>query len=354
MVEIWSPSLTQDESSNFPVLLRCIAIDNNSHDVKTFCFETIDGRSLSFKPGQYLVLEAPVGAKLLQRAYTIASAPIAGSSLCELTIKRDGQFTQWLFDCFEVGHTIRASLPTGHFTLDLANRDKLLLLSGGVGITPMLSFSRHIANQNLSLDVVFIHSARSAQECLFSDELKDIEVNQPNFRYLQTLDSGCDNSHLNGLITPLWLAQNVPDIVGRAVFCCGPQGYMDKMRAITELLKVPPNHFHWESFGSQPQANSNMANSASQPPVQTYQIQLSRSKHQFEITSQQSIMQAFEAQQLPISGMCRNGGCRGCARQLISGEIEEIYPQALSDEEKEMGFILTCACRATSDLVIAD
>jgi NADH oxidoreductase Hcr len=361
MVETWSPdkaTAAPSATQNNTITLRCIAIDDNSPDVKTFCFETLDDQPLLFEAGQFVILKAQIGGSCYQRAYTLASAPALGRSICEITIKRDGLFTQWLFGSFAIGQTIEASRPMGEFTLKSSHHDPLLFLSGGVGITPMLSLSRMIASHNLSLDVVFIHAARSDQDILFFDELKDIEATLPAFRYLQCVDTGSLRADLNEPIGLSWLKQTVPDIAERAVYCCGPQGFMDNMQLFCQMLGVDTTQFISESFGGQPSALAFASPSPSGLSdlgrEQFFAIELQSSQRQFEASSHQSILQAYEAQQIPVMAMCRNGTCRSCARKLISGDMAEIYPQTLSEEERAMGYFLTCACRPTSDVVIAD
>ena len=104
-------------------------------DVKTFVFSAREPRLFRYKPGQFLTLDLPIGGQVINRCYTISSAPTRGH-LISITVKRvpGGIVSNWLHDTLKPGYELRASVPLGEFTAFDHHAPKYLFLSGGSGI----------------------------------------------------------------------------------------------------------------------------------------------------------------------------------------------------------------------------
>ena len=159
--------------------LCCIDQLRETSDVKTFVFKIassdgIDSHLFFHKPGQFITLRLKHDDEQLVRSYTIASSPSRPRTLC-LTIKRDpnGLVSRFMHDHFAIGDLLDIQGPGGAFNAkDIEFRQSVILLSGGSGITPLMSMARYFYDtSNRNHDFVFIHSARTPEDIIYAANL---------------------------------------------------------------------------------------------------------------------------------------------------------------------------------------
>jgi ferredoxin-NADP reductase len=154
--------------------LRVAAIFRETPNVKTFRLIKLEGGDVpfTFLPGQFLTFSAQIDGKPIRRSYTIASSP-AQRNYVEITVKREerGAESRYLHDNVAVGDHLEVSGPSGVFTYTGKETDSIVLISGGVGITPMMCVLRYLTDCGYPGDIFFIHGARTAQDLIFGAEL---------------------------------------------------------------------------------------------------------------------------------------------------------------------------------------
>ena len=248
--------------------LRCTQVVDETADIKTFRLSSAGGAPLSYQPGQFVTVEVAVGADRVKRSYTLASAP-SRPDLLEITVKRvpGGRVSSWLHDHFGVGDTlVVVGRAAGHFSCQLASTgEKILLVSGGSGISPAMSMSRYLHDTADPRDVVFLHSARTLDDVPFRRELALMAERNPRFCPIFTLTNEPARtwSGLRGRISAKVLEDAVPDLRERTVFLCGPTAFMQAVREALVVLQFPMTRFHAESFGGAPAVASVGAPAAS-------------------------------------------------------------------------------------------
>ena len=130
--------------------LRVARIIRQTPDVQTFRFASPDGGPLPFQhqPGQYLVISPLINGKKVNRPYTISSSPTQ-PDYCEITVKREemGLVSQHLHDTLREGHLFNISAPTGRFIFDGTQAESVVLIAGGVGITPLMAIARYLTDK---------------------------------------------------------------------------------------------------------------------------------------------------------------------------------------------------------------
>jgi ferredoxin-NADP reductase/ferredoxin len=232
--------------------VRCVQVIDETADVRTFRFAPISRTRFEFLPGQCVNLEVQVGSELLRRSYTIASPP-SRPDVLEVTVKRvhGGRVSSWLHDNLRLGDEVTLSGPIGKFSCELApHAEKVLFISAGSGITPVMSMSRFLHDIADPRDVVFLHSARNESTLIFRDEIVFIAARNPRFRAVITLTNASgDWQGLRGRITAALIEDAVPDFRQRAVFLCGPTPFMETVRGALMGSGFPMANFYAESFG---------------------------------------------------------------------------------------------------------
>lgn len=144
-----------------------VRIIQETPDVRTFRLASPDGTRLPFNylPGQHLFLSLQIAGKRVNRTHTIASSP-ARPAYCELTIKREeiGLASRHLHDTLREGDMLDVSAPAGRFTFDGTQSTSIVLIAGGVGITPLMSILRYLTDQSWKGDIHFLYCARTPQD----------------------------------------------------------------------------------------------------------------------------------------------------------------------------------------------
>ncbi|MBK7004347.1 MAG: FAD-dependent oxidoreductase [Burkholderiales bacterium] len=264
-----APKLAPPDPVQHRLVARCTEVLDLTADVKAFRFVDDAGHPMDYKPGQFVTLELEVEGKRVFRSYTMSSTP-TNPAYFELTVKRveGGAVSNWLCDHLQVGATLRMTGPHGKFTCAPKPRKKLLFLSAGSGVTPMLSMARWIrdqqqseqpqnhhsnAGEHVDTDVVYFHCARTANDLIFGDEVQAMAAANPRFVQHVSLTRSTKQDRwkgLTGYLTAAMLKKMAPDFAEREVYVCGPSGFMDGSKAIFQHAGFAMAHFHEESFGT--------------------------------------------------------------------------------------------------------
>ena len=187
-------------------MLVCRQVRQETHDVATFVFSGRTPCLFRFRPGQFLTLELPIGGGIVNRSYTI-SASAARPYRLSITVKRKtgGVVSNWLHDNLRPGVEVRAVGPLGDFTPPASSAPKWLMLSGGSGITPLMSMARTCCDLSDDRDVVFVHAARSPADIIFRHELDTMAEQMPQMHLAYVCESAAGAKAWPGFIGRLSL-----------------------------------------------------------------------------------------------------------------------------------------------------
>jgi ferredoxin-NADP reductase/ferredoxin len=257
------PSFEQPWWTEGELYVRCCRIIEETQDVKTFCFVAEPPVLFQYLPGQFVNLEVEIDGKPVTRAYSISSPPSRPYHLA-LTIKRvasppdrpdlpPGLVSNWMHDRLKVGDCLKLkSPPMGNFTCVPDVPSKLLLISAGSGVTPIMSMARWMQDTLTDCDIVFLHSARTPEDIIFKGELETMATQLPNFRIAVTITRPSPRfawAGLTGRVSETMLQLVAPDMRDRAVYVCGPTPWMEDIRAMLEKINFPMQFYKEESFG---------------------------------------------------------------------------------------------------------
>ncbi len=352
--------------------LKVIGLFQETPDVRTFRLAAIDGGILPFDylPGQYMNLQWNIEGKKVNRSYTIASSPTRRDA-CELSIKREpkGQVSRFMHDTLRVGDTIKVSAPAGKFVFTGSDSNEVLLIAGGVGITPLMSMVRYLTDRSWTGDIYFLVVAKTEQDLIFRDELTLLQKRFPRLHVCTTLtkaEPGGDWQGEHGRANETMLRKFVPNCVNTQCYLCGPEEMMEATRTLLLRVGMATSSVHTEAFVSPGVGNESTGirefetfNTPSPLDLdsnisegETRQVQFKRSKNNCDIASDKSILEAAEQLAVELPFECRSGVCGQCKVRLLSGSVNMDTADALSPVERKQGFILACQSHPTSDVVI--
>jgi len=235
---------------------RVEEVIDESSVIRSFILRPADGGPvIRHRPGQYLTFWLGVpGHPPLKRNYSISCA--ANGETYRISVKREphGLASNWLHDHAVAGTILKVAPPTGEFFLDHHPERPVVLLSGGVGLTPMVSMLEAIVGLHSDLPVHYVHGTHNRDTHAMRDHVRSLVRNAPNVvvtDFHQTpLDgevAGRDYDHA-GLITDDWLLANTPVDVAD-YYLCGPRPFLRAAVSALSLHGVPSDRIHYEFFG---------------------------------------------------------------------------------------------------------
>ncbi|SDY02756.1 NO-inducible flavohemoprotein [Thermoactinomyces sp. DSM 45892] len=212
----------------------------------------------TFKPGQYISVRVhPKGSEYLQiRQYSLSDVP--GKDFYRITVKREsggdhlpnGVISNHLQDQIQVGDQIEISAPAGEFYVNQTKENKIYLISGGVGLTPMQSILKDVAHTQTNRKVIYVHSSRNESYHAFSSELKQITSEHPQVEKYVNYDERVDASTSADHVGQLDIRRIPQGLDPQAdYYLCGPKGFMKAMIEQLTSANIPMEQIHYEFFG---------------------------------------------------------------------------------------------------------
>jgi len=347
--------------------LKVARIIQETADVKTFRLVACHGGSLPFSylPGQFLTFTLPVADKPIRRSYTISSSPTQGF-FCDVTVKREdkGAGSRYLHDNVAVGDMLEAKAASGKFIFTGKEADSIVLIAGGVGITPMMSITRALIDMCWLGDIWFLVACRDLEHLIYESELKQLEQQHDNLHVhvaMSRIEKAVGN-YRPGRLNKEMLTEWVPDISSRRIHICGAPAMMETTKGLLAELGVPSENIHSENFGSTKKPKTNPktktkavtregpASSMDAPTVAT--LTFATSNKSTALLPDETILEAAERIGVDIDYSCRVGTCGECAVKLTAGNVAMEEEDGLEPNDKAAGLILACQGKSTGDVTV--
>jgi ferredoxin-NADP reductase/MOSC domain-containing protein YiiM len=344
--------------------LRVAGKTRESNDVTSLRLEPADGQSLSAGlPGQFVVLRlrpAP-GATPLLRSYSLSGEP--SDARYRISVKRNagGVAGAYIADGVRPGDIIEMTAPRGGFTLQ-PGAGPVVLLSAGIGATPVLAMLHALAAAKSPREVWWLHGARDRGEHSFAEEvraaLKLLPHGHSHIRYSRPGSGdrlGVDFDARGRLDAPAIAELGVPRDAD--FYLCGPAIFMADLTAGLAGWGVPGNRIHTEIFGAGPSRTPGIAATPRKPPhLPTGPagsgplVSFARSGLNVRWGAPfQSLLELAEACDVPVRWSCRTGVCHNCETALVAGSVDYQFTPI---DPPAAGNVLICCSQPAADIVI--
>lgn len=314
-----------------------------------------------YKPGQFLTfslaLPAAAGAtaRLLTRCYSLSDSP--SSNYYRVTIKRvvasadtaigpAGAASNFFHDYVHAGYTLKIHAPSGRFYLDAASFTPVVLIAGGIGITPMMSMLRWCSQHQPQRVVHLFYGVRNSAEHAYKAALQEMALMLPQLRlhvvYSKPLADDRESLDFRhqGRVDMDLLKRTLP--LGKHQFyICGPAAMMESLVPGLDAWGVASNDIHVEAFGP---ASFHLPKLQTAVPGTELDKQIpvhfQRSGRALTWTGkEENLLDFAEAHGIPIESGCRSGSCGSCVSTLVSGVVDYERPP---DYDLEPGQCLLC------------
>jgi ferredoxin-NADP reductase/MOSC domain-containing protein YiiM len=341
------------------------AIDQECADVLSLTMQGLDGQPLpNALPGQYVVLRLrpPPGDPPLFRSYSLSGPGSTERYRISVKVEPNGAAGTYLREHVRVGDVLDVSSPRGSFILE-SGEQPIVLLSAGIGATPVLAMLHALAAARSTRQVLWLHTARDGQHHPFAAEIRELISALTHGRsYVcysrpDSRDKLGEDFDATGRLSRL-VFEKVSIPREADVYLCGPTRFMADMKEALAASGIKPERIHVELFnGSEsmtpgvvdaPQRAPHVpANDANTGPL----VSFARSgiAAHWKASAYQSILELAEACDVPVRWSCRTGVCHNCESGLVSGAVA-YGPQPL--EEAANGNLLVCCSQPIGDVVI--
>ncbi|MCB1526705.1 MAG: 2Fe-2S iron-sulfur cluster binding domain-containing protein [Hyphomicrobiaceae bacterium] len=367
-----------------------------SEIITSFYLEPNDGAPVwNVKPGQYLTLRVPSAGGPVLKTYSVSCDPsITGHH--RISVKReagsngapDGVGSCWLHDHVEIGSTVEVAAPRGTFVLDETSTRPVLLLSGGVGLTPLVSMLHRLRESER--DVYFLHACENGQVHALHEEVLACSSERIQTRFVYRSPSAADRAanlfDAEGMIDKALMQKYVP-IGDYDAYICGPTPFMVAMYQLLQELGVRKSRISYEFFGKAASLEALAETPARPAPVKaashaapTIQalrfltdpdawaadeapentrktatlpagdVTFRKSNTSAEWDgSANSLLELAENAGLNPEFSCRAGICNSCKCGLVSGDVEYFEVPLIQPED---GQVLICCSRPKGPVVL--
>ena len=345
--------------------LTVTAIDQESADVLSLTMQSADGRPLQTAlPGQYVVLRLrrTAGGPPLFRSYSLSGPLPAERYRISVKMEPNGAAGTYLREHVRVGDALDVSSPRGSFILQSGDRPAVLL-SAGIGATPVLAMLHTLAAAHSTRRVLWLHAARDGQHHPFAGEVRRAMSALAEGRgYVCYSRPGAHDRMGEDFDATGHVSRRVLDEAGVSreadVYLCGPARFMADMKEALAGLGVAPERIHAEIFNGSESMTPGVVGAATRDPHVPKDdattgplVSFARSgiAAHWKPSGYQSILELAEACDVPVRWSCRTGVCHNCESGLVSGEV--VYgPEPL--ERPAEGNLLVCCSQPIGDVVI--
>ena len=364
---------------------RVVARTPESRTITSFALEPLDPADwLAFVPGQYLPIRIPGmdGQAPALRTYSISSAP-SDTARYRITVKRegapapglpDGLGSCFLHDRVAVGDLLEIAPPRGEFVLARDSARPVVLASGGVGLTPLVSML-HALTDGPEREVHFLHACDDGEVHALRAEVDALVGSRPGLtaRYCYRAPSPADADarlhHAEGLVTKALLRRWLP-LDDYDVYLCGPPPFMANVYAAFRELGVRKDRIRYEFFGPAtvleameedapaappaaplPPTGEPMASAETKGPGAGLQISFARSQRSaaWDEAADTNLLAFAERLGLDPPFSCRAGICSTCRTGLLQGDVDYVEEPL---DPPEPGQVLLCCARPRGPLVL--
>jgi ferredoxin-NADP reductase len=345
--------------------LAITAINHESADVISLTMQSAVGQPLRpALPGQYVVvrLQRTPGGPPLFRSYSLSGPLSTERYRISVKIEPNGTGGTYLHEHVRVGDALDVSSPRGSFILQSGERP-VVLLSAGIGATPVLAILHALAAAHSTRQVFWLHAARDRQHHPFAAEVRRLMLALIHGRsYVCYSRPGSGDKMGEDFDAIGHLSQSVFDGIGLPkeadVYLCGPTRFMADMKEALAALGVAPERIHVEIFNGSESMTPGVVGVATRTPHVPKDdantgplVSFARSgiAVHWKASAYQSILELAEACDVPVRWSCRTGVCHNCESGLVSGAVA-YAPEPL--EKPADGNLLVCCSQPLHDVVI--
>lgn len=316
-----------------------VAVRNETGDMKTYTFRL--SKKMMFRAGDYVTVGHKIGDSKVARPYAISSSPLTAlnEGTVDVTIKKAGFFSDWMYDNAKEGDKFEIGDPSGFFYYDgVRDRKDVVGIAGGSGITPFVCMARALKEGSEDFNLTLFYGARTEKDLAFKAELDSLTGDK--FKVVYVLSDEENDKYEHGFVTAELIAKYAPEKY--SVFMCGPQAMYDFADKQMEKLGIGGKYVRKES---------NCVGVRDVKPQEfTLTVHIRDQVFAVKADNRETILTAMERAGLKVPSKCRAGGCGYCHSRLINGKFTGAGADKRRIADIKFGFIHPCCTYPDSDM----
>ncbi len=222
-----------------------VEIIERTHDVKSFRFSRAS--FFEYKAGQFMFVTIRDGSGEMKKHFSISSSPTEKDFL-EFTKKLTGSPFSNALSSLKIGNNVKIDGPYGNFTLD-SEKEKVGMLSGGIGITPLRSMCKYSIDMKLETNIILLYGNNTVKDIVFKKEFETMQKENSNLKVVHTLTTPPSEwKGYTGYVDAGMIRGEIPDYADRIFYTCGPPAMVKAMDSLLRNLKIPKEQIRKENF----------------------------------------------------------------------------------------------------------
>lgn len=322
----------------------------------------------AYKHGQYLTIRVHIGDKHFNRAYSLCSSPVLNEPhTITVKNKESGFISGFIHSNAKTGQTMEVMKPMGNFTREL-NPDAqnvYALFGGGSGITPLFSILKSILTVEKNSRVVLFYGNIDEENVIFRKELDELQAKESKrLTIIHTLDvPGKTLKAITGRLDKQQCLNLLDEYLGNDVlrtqyFVCGPPQMMKQVEETLHAANIPSGNIHREFFSTPTEATPadvpTVEAVADEPKERTVTVRLYGREESITVRPNETILDSAIRNDLDPPYACQIAACCTCRAKVVRGNVHMDSREALTDEEMDEGYVLTCQSHPLTDDVMVD
>lgn len=325
------------------ILARVVEVKDETHDVKTFVLKP-NARFGAYRPGSYVTLHLTIAGRRVQRSYSLSSPP-GNDGLIAITVKRvpGGLVSNHLADVLATGDVLELSAPAGQFVLAAKAPQRLLMISAGSGITPVMSMLRELVRSGSNTPITFLHFARTPEDVIFATELREIAEQAPNVTLVVCVETAGESwKGPRGRFSPDLLGGALPEFRDADTYLCGPSGFMKAVVEAFATSGADLSKLRYERFSADFDAGAFLEHA--------HVVKFRRSGVEALSNRPLTVLQEAESRGVHVETGCRAGTCGTCRCRKRSGVVFNVATGQESGPNEEMIYPCVSIARGTVEV----
>jgi ferredoxin-NADP reductase len=313
---------------------RVLEVRQETVDSATLVIKPGWGFSFNYQPGQYIGIGLLVDGRWRWRSYSLTSTPLKRDRTITITVKAmpEGFLSSHLVGGVAPGTIVRLAAPQGNFVMPDPAPASVLFITGGSGITPVMSMLRTLIRREQVTDVVHLHSAPTESDVMFGAELAEVQRSHPDYRLRLR------STRTQGRLDLSRLGDEVPNWRERQTWACGPEGMLNDAERVWAAAGIA-ERLHLERFAVSRAAAHGVGGT----------VQFAKSGKRVTVDGATPLMDAGESVGVQMPFGCRMGICQSCVVGLVEGHVRDLR----TGVEHEPGTrVQTCISAASGDCVL--
>jgi ferredoxin-NADP reductase len=313
---------------------RVERVERETDDAATVVIRPGWGWSYTYQPGQYVGIGVNLDGRYHWRSYSLTSPPKRVQKHIAITVKAmpEGFLSTHLVRGLAPGTIVRLALPAGDFVLPNPPPAKMLFITAGSGVTPVMAMLRTLDRRRTMPDVVLVHSAPTEASVLFRDELRGLAEAHERFELVER------HTALAGRLDFGELDTICPDWRDRQVWACGPERLLDEAES------------HWKRAGLTGALHLERFSPSFTVGGEGGHVTFATSQKEADLDGATTLLQAGEKAGVDMPFGCRMGICHTCTVRMVSGAVRDLRNGEETSGENTN--VQTCVTAAAGDCVL--